>query len=201
MFEKYKNINDNELVLLYKNNHNDDVEYELIARYQRHSKKLAKELFDKFSFLYQVEFDDLYCILLGALFSAIRSFKDASSNFYTYWKTISTNEVSTYVSKFPNIQKGNVVNYINYEQGINQSGYFKERPEEFEDDYLTNFELEEILTNPKNKFASDEVDIFRLYLAGYSISDIASLTHKSYYQIRYKIENVRREIVNILFNQ
>ncbi len=93
------------------------------------------------------------------------------------------------------------MNYINYEQGINQSGYFKERPEEFEDDYLTNFELEEILTNPKNKFASDEIDIFRLYLAGYSISDIAALTHKSYYQIRYKIENVRREIVNILFNQ
>lgn len=201
MFEKYKDKHDNDLVLMYKNSRNDDVEYELISRYQQHAKKYAKELFDKFSFLYQVEFDDLYCILLGTLFSAIRSFEGVSTSFYTYWRTAATHEVTTYIRKFPYVHQSNVVEYVNYEQGINQSGYFKERPEEFDDDYISKFDLEEILTNPKYHFSKMDIDVFRLYLGGYSINDIAAVTKKTYHQIRYRLECVREKIANILFNQ
>ena len=201
MFNKYKENPDNELVLLYKKNHNDDLEFELISRYQRNSKKLAKELYDKFNFLYQVEYDDLYCICLGALFTAIRSFNDDSVNFYTYWKAAATNEATSYVSKFTNIHKSRIDDYLNYEQGIILSGYLKEKAQNTDEDYLSNFELEDILSNPKNKFSKKDVDVFHLYLAGYSINDIVKLLNSTYSKVRYRIDNVRRKLANILFNQ
>ena len=201
MSEKYKDKSDNELVLMYKKSHNDDVEFEIISRYQKYSKKYAKELFDKFSFLYQVEFDDLYCILLGALFNAIRSYEGNSSGFYSYWKTAATHEVTTYIRKFPYIHQSNVVEYVNYEQGLNQSGYFKDRPEEFDDEYMAKFDLEEILTNPKNGFSEIDIAIFHLYTGGYSVNEIAKATNKTYHQIRYRVEVIREKIANILFNQ
>ena len=201
MFEKYKDKKDNELVLLYKKSHNDDVEFELISRYQRHARRLAKELYDKFCFLYQVEYDDIYCILLGALFSSIRSVSDDSTNFYLYWKTAASNEVTSYVSKFTNIHKSRIDDYFNYEQGISYSGCFREKAETEDDDYMAKFELEEILSNPKNKFSKEDVDVFNLYLAGYTINDIVKLLNSTYNKVRYRIENVRRKIANILFNQ
>ena len=201
MISKYLNITDNELVLLYKKSRNDDVEYELIFRYQRNAKRLAKELYDKFNFLYQVEYDDLYCICLGALFTAIRSFDDNSINFYTYWKAAATNEATSYVSKFTNIHKSRIDDYFNYEQGIYHSGYLKEKTQNSDEDFLSMFELEEILSNPKNKFSKVDIDVFRLYLAGYSINDIVTLQNSTYSKVRYRIDNVRRKLANILFNQ
>lgn len=201
MFEKYQSKTDNELVLSYKKNHNDDVEFELISRYQRHARRLAKELYQKFNFLYQVEFDDLYCICLGALFSAIRSVDEYSINFYTYWKAAATNEATSYVNKFTNIHKSRIDDYFNYEQGVYQSGYFKEKSQNTDEDFMSTFELEEILSNPKNKFSKLDVDVFRLYLAGYTINEIVNLLNSTYNKVRYRINNVRRKIANILFNQ
>lgn len=201
MSEKFKDKSDNELVLLYKNSRNDDVEFEIIARYQRHAKKLAREQYNKFNFLYQVEYDDLYCICLSALFNAIRSFDDDSINFYSYWKTAAINEATSYVSKFTNIHKSRIDDYLNYEQGICMSGYLKEKTQNTDEDYLSSIDLENVLSNPKNKFSKTDVDVFRLYLAGYSINDIAALINSTYSKERYRIDNIRRKLANILFNQ
>ena len=201
MFEKFKDITDNELVLLYKKQRNDDVEFELISRYQRFSKKLARELFDKFNFLYQVEYEDIYCICLGALFSSIRSFYDNNSVFYCYWKTAAINEVTSYVSKFTNIHKSNIDDFFNLEEGVSYNSFLKEKAQNSEDEFIYSFNLDEILSNPKHNFVQKDVDVFRLYLAGYTIRDIVKLTNSTYSKVRYQIDSVRHKLANILFNQ
>ena len=100
MFQKFRDISDNNLVFEYKKTHQDDLEIEIISRYQKYAKRLAGLLFSKFKFLYQVEYDDIYCILANAVPLAVNGFKNHDADFYQYWKMVGTNEVLLYVSRF-----------------------------------------------------------------------------------------------------
>ena len=202
MFQKYRLKSDNELVFEYKKTKQDDLEYEIISRYQNHARLLAGLLFSKFKFLYQVEYDDIYCILLGSLSAAINGFNNDGMDFYHYWKSTATHDVLLYVNKFSSKFSDDYgeENYASNEEPI-LAGYMKEKTSILNDDYLSSFELDDILRNPKNKFKELDINIFYLYLAGYSIYEIAELMKTTYNKVRYRISNVKRKIANILFNQ
>lgn len=201
MLEKYRSFSDNDLVLEYKKGRSDDLENELICRYQKHAKLLAALLYTKYKFLYQVEFDDVYCILMGCLFPCIRRFDDQKELFYHYWKTVATNEVVLYVNNFSSSRN----QQMDFEKTMNDEheliGCLRQNSESLNDDYLTSFEIEEILTNPRYKLQQRDADMFRLYVGGYSIGDICNIVGEPYNQVRYRISIVRRKIANILFNQ
>lgn len=201
MLEKYRSLSDNDLVLEYKKGRSDDLENELICRYQKHAKLLAALLYTKYKFLYQVEFDDVYCILMGCLFPCIRRFDDQKELFYHYWKTVATNEVVLYVNNFSSSRN----QQMDFEKTMNDEheliGCLRQNSESLNDDYLTSFEIEEILTNPRYKLQQRDADMFRLYVGGYSIGDICNIVGEPYNQVRYRISIVRRKIANILFNQ
>ena len=201
MFQKFRGQSDNALVLLYKKGHQDDLEFEIISRYQRHARHLAGSIYSKFKFLYQVEFDDIYCILLSSLFNSIRAFNDSGQDFYQYWKASATNDALNYIGGFSQ----NKTDLINSKTLVNDDssiiGVLRQRPENLSDDYLSLFGLDDILEDPKNKFSREEIDVFRLFLAGYTCTEIASLTSNSYDKIRYRLDRVKKRIRDILFNQ
>lgn len=200
MFQKFRSRTDNDLVFEYKKFHSDDLENEIITRYQKHSKKLAAILYSKYKFLYQVEFDDLYCIVLASTFNAIRSFSNDSIDFYQYWKVTAYNDVLEYISKFSKSNNNRIDSKceLSTEPG---SGFLREHHIDLEDDYLSSFELEDVLTNPKNKIKQIDADLFRLYLAGYEPLEISTKLGIEYNKVRYRIRSVRSKIANILFNQ
>lgn len=200
MFQKFRSRNDNDLVFEYKKTHSDDLENEIISRYQKHSKKLAAILYSKYKFLYQVEFDDLYCIILASTLIAIRSFTNESIEFHKYWKVTAYNEVLLYISKFSQNNNNRIDSNCepSNEPG---SGFLREHHLDLTDDYLYSFELEDVLTNPKNKIKQTDADLFRLYLAGYEPLEIAKKVGIEYNKVRYRIRTVKTKIANILFNQ
>ena len=201
MFEKYHTMCDNDLVFEYKKTHNDDLEIEIISRYQKHAKLLAGLLFSKYKFLYQVEFDDIYSIVLSSVFTAIKSFSDKKETFLKYWKVAAINEVNLYVGEFSQVKNRLIDKDKNTTEEPYMVSYMRETPTSMIDDYLYEFELEDILSDPKNKLKEKDIDMFRLFLAGYSIYDIADLTHEPYNKVRYRIYIVKRKIANILFNK
>lgn len=201
MFQKFRNKNDDELVFEYKKTHNEDIENEIISRYQKNARLLAGLLFSKYKFLYQVEYDDIYSILLASLFPAIKRFNDDKETFYHYWKTVATNEVNLYVSNFSHNNNQLIDGEKNTSDEPFFVGHMRQNPEVFNDDFFSTFNLDDILDNPKHNLNQQDADIFRLYLAGYSIYEIADMAKKPYNIIRYRISLMRRRIANILFNQ
>lgn len=201
MFQKFRNKKDDELVFEYKKTHNEDIENEIISRYQKNARLLAGLLFSKYKFLYQVEYDDIYSILLASLFPAIKRFNDDKDTFYHYWKTVATNEVNLYVGNFSHNNNQLIDGEKNTSDEPFFVGHMRQNPEVFNDDFISTFNLDDILDNPKHNLNQQDADIFRLYLAGYSIYEIADMAKKPYNIIRYRISLMRRRIANILFNQ
>ena len=201
MFQKYRSRTDSDLVLEYKLTHEEDLEFEIISRYQQHSRFLAAMLYSKYKFLYQVEFDDLYCIILGSLFTAIRGFSADKNDFYQYWKAIAINDALNYISEFSQVvnEMFNPNGMMNNEPAL--AGLLRDKTKNLKDDYLTSFELDDVLNDPKNKIKPSDADIFRLYLAGYEPLDISKKTGIDYNKVRYRIRTVKTKIANILFNQ
>lgn len=201
MFQKFRDVSDNELVFMYKKTQQDDLELEIISRYQKHARLLAGILYSKYKFLYQVEFDDVYAILLESLITSIKTYSDENVTFYNYWKVAATNDVNTYVAKFSLMSN----NFVLSKDAIAEDGvyasYLRHSPEELSDDYLSSFDLDEILKNPKNKFNQSDVDIFNLFMAGYSYIELCQLTGLTYNRIRYRISDVKKKLANILFNR
>ena len=200
MFQKFRSRTDSDLVFEYKQTHSDDLENEIISRYQKHSQAIAAILFSRYKFLYQVEFDDLYCIILASTFIAIKGFSSETGDFYHYWKETAYNEVVEYISKFSTVKNGRIDSKYEStcEPGV---GFLREHHLDLTDDYLSSFELEDVLTNPKNRIDKIDAEIFRLYLAGYQPIEIASTTGINYNSVRYRIRRVKSKIANILFNQ
>ena len=197
MLSKFHGRDDDDLVFEYKKTHQEDLENELIARYKNNSKLLAASLFNKFKFLYQVEYDDLYCILLGSLFTAIRGFDIGKVDFYHYWKSSAINEANKYIASF----SFNETELIDNPKLVRKEHYLRQKLDVSMDDYLLQFELDEILSDEKNGFLKEDVDMFRLYLAGYTIKEIAQITKKTYHRVHFHIKEMKSKIANILFNQ
>lgn len=201
MFQKFQKFSDNELVFEYKKTHQEDLELEIISRYQKNAKRLAGLLFSKFKFLYQVEYDDIYSILLSSLFTTIKGFNDEKLDFYQYWKSSATHEVVNYVSDFSHKNNDMLDEKGILNDEVMLSGYLRDRCFNMKDDYLWSFELDDILTNPKSRLLKIDADIFRLYLAGYKAIEISRKVNIPLNKIRYRLKVVKRKLANILFNQ
>lgn len=183
MLSKFKSVRDEELVSKYKESRDDDIEMELVERYRIHSKKLAGELFQNYKYVFQVEFDDLYSIALTNLFVAIRSFKHNAS-FFRLWKTIAINEIKLYVAKLPLLKIEGPISIVGSSRDndfVLSSSYNNQS-----DIDLTN-EVEQIIIKNKDSFEPKDKDIFILFVAGYSIMDIAKETGLKYHYVRSRI--------------
>ena len=201
MFEKFKNIRDEELVLHYKERGSDDIEMELIDRYKIHARKLASELYQKFKFIYLVEYEDLYSIALATLFISIKSFKEGYS-FFRYWKRSATNEIQEYINRF-DLTKDRVEDIPN---SLNGDDYHcheilsQNHVETISDDDLL-IDLDMVVYNSKELFKGSERDILVLYIAGYSCLEIANKLNLKYPHVTRKVRIIKEKLSNILFNQ
>lgn len=188
MFKKFENIRDEQLVLKYKESKDDDIELELVSRYKIHAKKLASELYLKFKFVFQIEYEDIFAIILSSLFTAIRSFK-TSSNFFKLWKTIATNDINIYVCSLPLLKMESNYSIISTSRDISLAS-----PYEHNDNIDLSSEIERILIENKDQFDPKDRDIFILYVSGYTIRDIANETGLKYHYIRARIKVIKEKI-------
>ena len=188
MFTKFKNIRDEELVFRYKANKDSDIELELISRYKIHSKKLASELYLKYKYVFVVEYEDIFAIVLSSLFTSIKSFKHNSS-FFKLWKTIATNDINIYVSTLPLLKFKGEFDIISTSRDVSlASPHINENNINLSDD------IERILVQNKDQFDPKDRDIFILLVAGYTIRDIANETGLKYHYVRSRISVIKDQL-------
>ena len=199
MFKKFEGLTDENLVLMYKDNREEDVELELIERYKIHSKKLAGEVFKKFKFLYQVEFEDIYCIALGSLFIAIRVYKPRVKSFFGYWRTTAMNEINEYLSDFTLIKDENGKKRM-IQVESSKVNYLKQPSTYSSEDFLLTYDIQTLLDNPIYKFKDIDKAIFNMFLSGYSSTEIADELHIVSSTVRYHLKNIKSKIGKILAN-
>lgn len=190
MLNKFKGIRDEELVSQYKVSKDDDVESELIDRYRIHSKKLAGEMFQNYKHVFQIEYDDLFQICLMNLFTAIKSFK-INMNFFRFWKTISINEIKLYVTTLPLLKIESNAGIISTSRDISGNDFVLASPSKAESNIDLTSEVERILKKNKDTFDPNDMDIFILFVAGYTITDIAKETGLKYHYVRSRINVIK----------
>lgn len=202
MLTKFKDVSDDDIVFMYKAEPSDDLEAEIMNRYKIHAKKLAGEIFKKFKFLYQVEFEDIYCIGLASIFVSIRGFKNGMKGFFQYWKICATRDIHDYISQFS-------INDLSYLPHINEAheeerNYFKMMRQTqcvLNDEYALFTDLARIMENKKYGFSKLDQDIFYFYVSGYSIHEIALHFSLKYSTTRRRLTKLKEKIADILFNQ
>ena len=190
MLNKFKGVRDEELVSQYKVSKDDDVEAELIDRYRIHSKKLAGEMFQNYKHVFQIEYDDLFQICLMNLFTAIKSFK-INMNFFRFWKTISINEIKLYVTTLPLLKIESNAGIISTSRDISGNDFVLASPSKAESNIDLTSEVERILKKNKDTFDPNDMDIFILFVAGYTMSDIAKETGLKYHYVRSRINVIK----------
>lgn len=195
MLTKFKDVRDEPLVFKYKNKRDDDIEMELIERYKIHSRKLASELYQNFRFVFQVEYDDLYSIALANLFVAIKSFKKELS-FFKLWKKVATNEIKVYVSSLPLIKYQTTSDFIltSRDKDMNESYMVLASPSLEDNSIDLASDIEKMITRNNQIFDKKDIDIYILYISGYSYHDIANMTGLKYHYVRSRIILIREQI-------
>ena len=197
MFQKFNGVRDEDLVFMYKERKDDDVEMELIDRYKIHSKKLAYELYQKYRFTFQVEYEDIYSIVLANLFPAIKSFK-SKLNFYKLWKRISSNEVNLYVSQLPLLKYKKQYDIISTSRDEPNNNLVLASDTDVN---ILKDDVERIILKSKVNFTEEDKDIYILLSSGYSIQDIAKETGLKYNHVRSRVNKIKEKLTSILFNQ
>ena len=197
MFGKFQNMKDDDLVLLYKEHKDDDVELELIERYRIHSRKLAGEFYRKFKFLYLLEYEDIYSIALSSLFVAIKTF--TIGGFFKYWKTFTTNELNCYVKNF-SVTKSDALLYSQLNAEEVPSGMILKQNTSQGEKISFSDEILDIVNDPKNEFKEVDREIMRLYVLGYRLVDIAIITNHLESFVRYHLKKIKNKISDILYN-
>lgn len=193
MYPKFEGVRDETLILKYKESRNDDVEMEIIERYKIHSRKLASELYQKYRYIYRVEYEDVFAIALGNVLLAINCFKKNFS-FFNLWKRIATNEINLYVTSLP-LKKNALSNFLvtSRDSDLNESTMIMASPAAEEHNILA-IEIEKMLQNNKENFDKNDLDIYILYISGFSITDIAKETGLKYHYVRSRVASIKRKI-------
>ena len=196
MLKKFNNVRDEELVLKYKAKKDEDIELELIERYKIHSKKLASEQYQKYRYVFQIEYEDVYATILASVITAIRSFKvKQNTSFFKLWKTIATNEINLYVTKMPLLKLEANIGYITTSRDISNDNMVLSSSNKSEETSIDlSHEIERILVSNKDSFDPKDRDIFILYVSGYSITDIANETGLKYHYVRSRINSIKEKI-------
>ena len=186
MLIKFKGVRDEELVNQYKITHDDDIELELVDRYRIHSKKLAGELYRNYRYVFQIEYEDIFSICLANLFTAIKSFK-IEMNFFRLWKTITTNEIKLYVTTLPLLKLEKNFGLVSTSRDISNNDLVLSSNAHNESNIDLSSEVEQILIQGKDKIDHNDMDIYILFVAGYSITDIAKETGLKYHYVRSRV--------------
>lgn len=203
MYKKYKGLSDDEIVLMYKTKGEDDLENELFSRYKIHTRKLSGDLYRKFKFLYQVEFDDIHCITTACIFLAVNKFKPGMRNFFKYWRNVAVSEVYNYVGQFSSLEKHDDTGYESTNNG-EQRNYFrmmKSNDTSLLDEYSIISDIASVIEKDKNNFDPIDKDVFYLFIEGYSLYEIAELLNLKYSAVRRRVSKIKQKITDILFNQ
>ena len=188
MFKKFDKVRDEELVFQYKENRDSDIELELVDRYKIHSKKLASELYQKYRFVFQVEYEDIFAVILSSLFTAIKSFK-RNSSFFKLWKTIATNDINIYVASLPLLKLESSFGIVSTSRDVSLMD-----SSHIENNIDLSSDVERILIENKDQFDPKDRDIFILLVAGYTIRDIANETGLKYHYVRARIIVIKEKI-------
>ena len=203
MFKKYRELSDDEIVFLYKNQSDDDLELELLNRYKCHTRKLAGELYRKFKFLYQVEYEDIHCIVTSCLFISINSFKKGMKNFYKYWKSCAIREVYDYVGQFSSLE-GDKASIFPTSSNGEERNYFrvlKQNESSLIENYSIISDIAQVIEKDNTNFDVMDKEVFYLFLEGYSLYEIALTLNMKYSTVRRRISKIKKKIGDILFNQ
>lgn len=203
MYKKYRGLSDDEIVFAYKIQSDDDLETELLNRYKMHAKKLAAELYVKFKFLYQVEFEDIYCIVIACVFTSAKNFKKGMKNFFMYWRSSATREVYLYVGQFSSLDKDNAPIFESASNGEerNYINILKQNEISLVEDYPIMSDIVHVIDKDKTNFDQIDKSILYLYVEGYSLYEIATELNMKYATVRRRLAKVKDKISDILFNQ
>lgn len=198
MFQKFRDKSDDELVFAYKAKKDDDIELELIQRYRIHAKKISGEFCHKYSFLYQIEFEDIFSIAISCLFTSMKTF--SKRGFFKYWKTYTTNELLKYIKKFTlTTTDAIVLSRLNVEE-LSKGILLKQNPYNMDDDQMQS-EVFAIIDNKANMFGKHDKSIFMYHLEGYKTKEIAVLVNRKESFVRERLKVIKSKIADILFNQ
>ena len=198
MFDKFSEMSDDELVFAYKQKKDDDIELELISRYQIHSRKLAGEIYRKFKFLYQLEYEDIFAIAISTLFTAIKTF--TKKGFFKYWKTCTNNEMNSYIRHF-NVTKSDALVFSSLTDDLSSSIIFKERPSTNVESYSLHDDIMLVMDQNEKEFDEADKVIFLYYLEGYKITEICELIGRKKSFVRNRLNIIKDKLADILFNQ
>ena len=199
MFEKFKNLSDDDLVFAYKHKRDDDIELELLDRYRFRIKKVAGEYYVKYKFLYQLEFEDLYSVALGTLFSCIKNF--SMKGFYKYWKIYVNNELTNYVRQFK-LSKSEVIlsSELDVDELSTNLVFKQDRGITLENPALSK-DIDVLLNDESRGFNQLDIEIYKLSYCGYKVKEIAILINKCESYVRRRQLMIKKKIQHILFNQ
>lgn len=196
-------MSDDEVVLAYKNNNEDDLENELLSRYKIHTRRLAGELYRKFSFLYQVEYDDILCIVTANIFIAVNNFKHGMRNFYKYWRSTATNEVYSYVGQFSSLEVEcrSLYSGSNNGEEKNYHRMMRQNESSLMDNYPLINDIARIIEKDNDNYKEIDKQIFFLFVEGYTYYEIAVFLGIKYNAVRRRMNKIKDKINDILFNQ
>lgn len=181
----YKLLRDEELVLMAKQG-DDIAEVELVKRYKPRSTRLSRAIYHKFKKSTFLGVEDLFNSGLYALFIAIKDFK--YGNFEAYWIVIAKHEMLNQIKE--SSDSYNISKKFQVSANVEEIGIFDKQ----EEHPPLKEEIINFLKKGKNKLPNDYIEVFAMYLDGFSIKDIAKNFGQSYHQIRYKIELVKAKL-------
>ena len=203
MEKRFRDLSDDEVVLAYKNSGDTELENEILARYKYRARKLAGELYRKFSFLYQVEYEDVYCIILTSIFLSAKNFKAGMKHFFKYWKSSATRDVQKYVSQFSALDVNDRSLFETSTNGEDKNYYriMRQNENSLIDEYPLVSDIAQMLEINNSNYKEIDKQIFFLYVEGYSLYEIAVFLNLKYTTIRRRLKKIKDKISDILFNQ
>ena len=192
--KKFDGINDSVLFELWKCK-DPDAETEFIERYRKYSVGLACSLLEDFGNVSTSEKDDLVSIGLFSLFVALEKFRGDGNKFYPYWRRIATNRMMddikansfSYMVRETNRRRP----FVRYDDDATMAMGFESSGINEDEEFLK----EDLITTLTNlKISSREQSMFLLYVAGYSLNELALLFDTTYSKARRQIEAIKAKL-------
>lgn len=194
-----KNLTDNQLLALAKNKDERAIE-ELLERYKYVAASVSRSYF-----LVGGANDDLLQEGMIGVFRAINTFDSEKAEFKTYVYTCVKSSIISSIKKH-NTKKNQPLNaYISlsgYVDGdadkslVIEDGRF--RPEEM---FIANESEIELFNDIKKVLSKNEFEIFKLYIQGYSYSDISIKVNKSQKSVDNSIQRLKKKVYVVLQNR
>ena len=189
-------LSDAELICLYKDG-DETAESILVYRYRGFSFILARAMYESYGAKFYLDVDDLSSIALFSLFVAIDKF-DGKKPFYPYWKKVAQHQMMKHIndasSFYKNILLASTDGYLTNGSPI-VTAFSSDNSFEKNDLYER---VTEYLSRPDTKVSEDELNVFLLYLDGYSIPEMVELTGFNYSKVRRTLNKIRKKLKNFL---